>query len=116
MEGLLDNFLSTLRALRDILLFRRLIATELLIGLRYLGAIIAPFAAWWIGRWIIQMLRPADGLHGWHAEGAMPVDPSLRRRLWALAVTPFVLMEVLWRLAFELGIAYFRIHEALTGG
>ena len=35
MDGLLDNFLSTLRELRDILLFRRLIATELLIGLYY---------------------------------------------------------------------------------
>lgn len=115
MEGLLDNFLFTLRELRDVLLFRRLIATELLIGLYYLGAVILPFAAWWGGRWIIRTLRPEDGIHGWDGDGVMPVDPSLRRRLWALAVVLFVLMEVFWRLAFEFGIAYFRIHDALTG-
>jgi hypothetical protein len=116
MEGLLDNFLSTLRELRDVFLFRRLIAQELLIGLYYLGAVIAPFAAWRAGRWIVANARPPDGVQGWDGVGTVPVDPSLRRRLWALAAVLFVLMEVFWRLAFEFGIAYFRIHDALTGG
>jgi hypothetical protein len=36
------------------------------------------------------------------------------RRLWALAVVAFVVLEILWRLAFEFGIAYFQIRDALT--
>lgn len=115
MEGLLDNFLTTLRALRDVLLFRRLIGTELLIGLYYLGAVIVPFAAWWLGRWVIATFRPADGTHGWDGHGAVPMTPTLRRRLWALAILLFLVMEVFWRLAFEFGIAYFQIRDALTG-
>jgi hypothetical protein len=115
MEGYVDNFLSTLQAFRDVALFRRLIGTELLIALYYLGAVAAPFAAWWAGRRILAAARPADGAHGWDGVGAAPVDPSLRRRLWAIAILLFVLMEVFWRLAFEFGIAYFQIRDALTG-
>jgi hypothetical protein len=114
MEGLLDNFLATLSALRDVLLFRRLIGTELLIGLYYLGAVIVPFAAWWLGRWVITALRPADGVQGWDGRGAEPMTPTARRRLWALAILLFVVMEIFWRLAFEFGIAY--LERALVAG
>lgn len=115
MEGLLNEFLTTLRALRDVLLFRRLIGTELLIGLYYLGAVIVPFAAWWLGRWVIVTVRPADGVHDWEGQGAVPMTPSLRRRLWVFTILLFLVMEVFLRLAFEFGVAYFQIHDALTG-
>lgn len=114
MEGALAGFINTLQELRDILLFRRLIGTELLIGVYYLGAVVAPVAAWQIVRRLLPFVRPADGTHGWDGQGPAPVDPGVRRRLWAVAIVVFLLLEVLWRLAFEFGIAYFQIRDALT--
>jgi hypothetical protein len=114
MEGLLENLYTVGRELRDILLFRRLIGPTLLIGMYYVGAVAVPFIAWRIGRRLIAVARPVDGVQGWDGRGAPPVDPGLRRRLWAVAVILFVVMEVFWRLGFEFGIAYFQIHDALT--
>ncbi len=114
MEGLLDSVYTFARELRDVLLFRRLIGPALLIGMYYVGAVAAPFLAWWLGRWVIATARPADGTHGWNGQGARPVDPGLRRRVWAVAIVLFIVMEVFWRLGFEFGIAYFQMHDALT--
>jgi hypothetical protein len=114
MEGALAGFVNTLQELRDILLFRRLIGTELLIGIYYLGAVGAPMVAWQIARRLRPLVRPADGAHGWNGQGPTPVDPGVRRRLWALAIAVLLLLEILWRLAFEFGIAYFQIRDALT--
>jgi hypothetical protein len=114
MEGLLDNLYTIGRELRDVLLFRRLIGPTLLIGIYYVGAVAIPFFAWWAGRRLIAIARPVDGIQGWEGQGAMPVDPGLRRRVWTVAVVLFIVMEVFWRLGFEFGIAYFQMHDALT--
>ena len=114
MEGALTGFSSTLQGLRDILLFRRLIGAELLIAIYYVGAVAAPAAAWHVVRRFSGATRPAANARDWNGAGPVPVDPGLRRRLWALAVLAFVVLEVLWRLAFEFGIAYFQIRDALT--
>jgi len=114
MEGLLDSVYTFARELRDVLLFRRLIGPTLLIGMYYVGAIAVPFIAWRIGRRLIAKARPADGTQGWDGKGPAPIDPGLRRRVWAVAIVLFIVMEVFWRLGFEFGIAYFQMHDALT--
>jgi len=108
--------------LRDVLLFRELIAPQVLIAVYYLGAVGIPVVVVDLSRRIRRRLRrenPASEAvrkHGkrWLAE--LPAPWSFVRSrtfLASAALTLFVLAELCWRIIFEFFIAYFQMRDAL---
>jgi len=98
----------------DFLLFERMVSIPVLIGFYYLGAVLAPLAAWLLALWLSRRLGR------W-----LDLPRQGRDRLWAqlplryrllvilLALAAFLFMELLWRLLFEYLIAFMQMRDAL---
>ena len=106
---------------RDFLLFREFIAPSVLFLSYYLGALMIPVLAYDLGRRLHR--RWLQG--GWQADLQGDWRESerqsrqmllwLRARVVLFALIAFFLMQIGWRMFFEMMLAYFQMHAALTG-
>lgn len=104
-------------AVWDFLNFNRFVTPHVLIGLYYLGAVVIPFLAGALARGDWPHVRRLV------ARRASAVDrhvgrPTPGRRLTVIGAGTllFLLMELAWRMMFELALAYFQIRDALVLG
>lgn len=99
----------------EFLTFKRFISTDALITFYYLGAVILPFAVWFLMTWLVnknQHVRSAYELGKatfWHRL-------TLKQKSWLLLFffTAFAFAELFWRMLFEFLIAYMQIRDALV--
>lgn len=105
---------SLFGVLWDVLTFQTLITPGLLILVYYLGAVGLPWLSWSLAK------RLSANLPGWLDKARQLGEPipggvpeRVSRRVLPLALLLLVLLELFWRMMFELILVYFQIHEAL---
>lgn len=99
----------------DFLTFKRFISIDALIAFYYLGAVILPFAAWFLVVWLAnkyKVVRSAYELGKetfWHSL-------TLKQKSWLLLffLAAFVFAELFWRMLFEFLIAFMQMRDALV--
>jgi hypothetical protein len=101
----------------DFLNFNVFVTPHVLIGLYYVGALVIPFLAGALARGDWPRVRHLV------ARRASAVDrpagrraPGKRGTVIAAGILLFLLMELAWRMMFELVLAYFQIRDALVLG
>ena len=90
--------------MKDFLTFQTFITPSLLIFIYYVGAILIPVFSWYLARWIKTVYKRE-----------LETSTRFKKRFigYAVFITFFFCMEILWRVMFEFFIAYFDMHDAL---
>jgi len=104
-----------MNVLIDFLSFKLFISPTLLIVMYYLGAVIVPILSWLLTQWLqhkVPLFLGAKEIG--NQQFVKRVKTKYRLMLWSTALLIFVMLEIMWRMMFELFIAYFQIHAALT--
>lgn len=83
------------------LIFRRFISPQVLFAAYYLGAVVVPLVLWIV----LRRLRHRSALIREHL--------SLKGRGWCHLTLLFVIVEILWRMAFEFLFAFLQMRDAL---
>jgi hypothetical protein len=96
----------------DFLTFRYLISPYALMVFYYLGAVMMPLAMWffwiWLKRRYIRLSQARDKLG---TLGRDYLSPAQRAGIVIGCILCFFMMELFWRMMFELMIAYFHMAE-----
>ena len=117
-----------MQSIYDFLDFRLFISPVVLFIFYYLGAFLMPFAGWLIAKrvklkyWMVKETFEAgkEALQQVNsADQNDSISQELRSkgkvRFTVLAVSVFILLEIMWRMMFEILMAYFQMRDALVG-
>ena len=88
----------------DFLSFKEFIALDVLIVFYYIGAILAPLLLWKSRNYLVENFKFLKTI-----ESALTNQFSVRLGL----LLGFIVMELMWRIMFEMIIAYFQIRDYL---
>ncbi len=115
-----------MQSIYNFLDFRLFISPVVLFVFYYIGAFFMPYGGWLIAQKIkhkYQLLSAVDEAGKDVVQQDCPVDqnyssqqkltPSKRAGYILLVVVLFVFLEVIWRMMFEILMAYFQMREAL---
>lgn len=98
--------------LHDFLVFRAHISPAVLLVTYYVGALLIPVLVYDVSRRFNQRLARED----WKVPDRYRTQLLARRgRVIGYALLALLLGELAWRMMFEFLVAYFQMHEALTG-
>jgi hypothetical protein len=98
--------------IRDFLTFRIHVTPAVLLITYYIGAVLIPLLVYDLSRRFHQRLVQKEwGVADGYRAGVL----ARRGRVVLYAATALVLSELAWRMMFEFFLAYFQMHEALTG-
>ncbi len=84
----------------DFLMFRSFVTPSFLLIFYYVGAVLMPFLAWLTWLWLKRKYFP---------ETVLPKQIYI----YTFFLLGFLMMELFWRMMFEIMIAYFDMHDAL---
>ncbi|MGD2116885.1 MAG: DUF4282 domain-containing protein [Chromatiales bacterium] len=100
----------------DIVSFRVFVTPAVLLAMYYFGAIAVPALMFWFMRGSWHKTKDLLGEQAVaRVRGSVSVGRKSRAVMLAGAVFMFLMLELFWRMMFEFLIAYFQIHNALTG-
>ncbi len=88
----------------DFLLFKTFITPQVLIIFYIIGAFIIPFFSWLFKIWIQNR---------YFNQIKFQIKLRYKVLLYSMFFCCFLLMELFWRMIFEMMIAYFDMHDAL---
>ncbi|MCB1863859.1 MAG: DUF4282 domain-containing protein [Chromatiales bacterium] len=100
--------------LSDVATFRVMIGEPLLFVVYYVGAVVLPVLTFMFVRWATRREParvPVGARSAAHAAAEKAPRPAL---VVTLFIVFFTIGELVWRLMFEILIAYFQIHAVLT--
>ncbi|MBT3204794.1 MAG: DUF4282 domain-containing protein [Gammaproteobacteria bacterium] len=117
-----------MQSIYDFLDFRLFISPVILFIFYYLGAFFMPFAGWLIARrvklkyWTVSETIEAgkealQQVNSAEQNDSIPQEfhSNGKVRFTVLAVSVFILLEIMWRMMFEILMAYFQMRDALVG-
>ncbi|MFT7861211.1 MAG: DUF4282 domain-containing protein [Sulfurimonas sp.] len=98
----------------EFLTFKSFISTEALIFFYYLGAVVLPFAIWYLTSWFIQKFELIQLLYKTGTEKLWNLLTPIQKAKYVFIFTIlFLFTELFWRMLFEFLIAYIQIRDAL---
>jgi len=97
----------------DFLLFNRLISGEVLLALYYLGALCLPYGIWRIWNHLRRLCTHRSEGPFYCALFPSLSNTTMKVRVYALLLIGLIAAETVWRMMFEVMIAYFRMHDYL---
>lgn len=100
-------------ALNDFLAFRTLISPAVLIAVYYFGALVVPLVGWLLLRRVRRRVLAGDGAGWLRTMSDLFASDRSRLLVWLTVAILFGLAELVWRMMFEVMIAYFRMHDLL---
>ena len=103
--------------LLDFLSFRVLMSPAVLVVIYYAGAIMAPILIYWFYKKTNSKVDQSPmASHKLKLKHTLEQSETVQRykgRAIFLAITTFLMMELVWRMMFEFFIAYYQMHNAL---
>ncbi|MCB1737158.1 MAG: DUF4282 domain-containing protein [Gammaproteobacteria bacterium] len=108
LPGLFDGLIG-------VLTFQVFVTPAVLVVVYYLGALLGPWLTWWV---VVRLRHDPMGASAVAANAqsaeALRVPPYLVGwRRWLVGVVILLVLELGWRMLFELLIAFFDMHDAL---
>ena len=88
----------------DFLTFKTFITPTVLIVFYIIGAFIIPLFSWFIKIWIQKK---------YFKNIQFNIETKYKLLAYTIFILCFLCMELFWRMAFEVIIAYFNMHDAL---
>jgi len=102
--------------LKDLLLFRTVVAPHVFLLIYYLGAVGIPVLVWALGRTLKRRLSRRDAAEKLPAGPERWAEQALVGNRYVLSTVGFAMflaMELMWRVLFEFPIAYFQMRDTL---
>ena len=103
--------------MRDFLLFKSFVSIDALILFYYMGAIVLPFFAWYLLRFLLGKFSFFKEQFEMGKKILFTLLPLKQKVFIILLFTCcFLFMELLWRMMFEFLIAFMQMRDALVLG
>jgi len=102
-----------MQTLLDFLTFKRFITADILIVCYYIGALLIPFLLYKTRHYLSENVSLFRTLNTFLNSAFNTLEKKQKNYIKLLLLLMFLAMEVMWRMMFEMMIAYFQMHDYL---
>jgi hypothetical protein len=102
-----------MQTLLDFLTFKRFITADILIVCYYIGALLIPFLLYKTRHYLIENVRIVRAPNNFLKNIFGALETKQKNYFKVVILLIFLAMEVMWRMMFEMMIAYFQMHDYL---
>jgi len=97
----------------DYLVFNKFIAQDVLIVAYYFGAIVIPILLWYARSYFIKKVLLIKEIESFVGSYYAKLSSQEKRKVWLAFIALFICTQLCWRMAFEMMIGYFDMHDYL---